>query len=235
MPTVILQPAKIRQTMSMQRRVNLDVQTYVAKVTQGFGTIFFRILYSILFKIEIFGKENIANEKGPMIIVSNHVVFFDSFIFHLFFAPNASLLPLRFMAVTKFQVPFLNFLSKIRVIHFIYLLFGVFVVKQGEGLEKNLQNAVDILKRGGTVTIFPAGHMRGDNSLGEFKRGAAALAQLTDSPVIPVAIKRVREKGKRTRFTLLVGKKFKMDKHQSFEQGTAFIRSKIEELHNQIS
>jgi 1-acyl-sn-glycerol-3-phosphate acyltransferase len=192
-------------------------------------------LFNTLFKIEINGKENIAREKGPVIIVSNHVVFFDSFIFHLFFSPTASLLPLRFLGVTKFDYPALNFFSRIGLVQLVYLLFGVSVVTQGEGLEKNLKNPIEILKHGGTITVFPAGSMRGDNSLGEFKRGAAALAQITGAPVLPVAIKRIREKGKRTRFTLNVGKKFTMDTPQSYDEATLVIRSKVEELHNQIS
>lgn len=232
--TTIVQTNKFQEKMTVSHRANLDIHKYVSKVVQGFGTIFFRILFHTFLKIEIRGKENIAKEKGPVIIVSNHVVFFDSFIFHLFFAPNASLLPLRFMAVTKFEKPSLNFFSKIGLIQFIYLLFGVFVVTQGEGLEKNLKNAVEILRRGGTVTIFPAGKMRPDNSLGEFKRGAAVLALMTNTPIIPVALKRFKRESKKTKFVLNVGKKFVLEKGLSFDKGTKEIFDRLKLLHDKI-
>ncbi|MES3005526.1 MAG: lysophospholipid acyltransferase family protein [Patescibacteria group bacterium] len=231
----IAQTKPRQERMTARRQANLDIHKYTANIMQSFGTIFFRILFNTLFKIEIQGKENIEKEKGPVIIVSNHVVFFDSFIFHLFFAPNASLLPLRFMGVTKFNKPALNVLSSVGIVQFIYLLFGVFVITQGEGLEKNLKNAVDILKGGGTVTIFPAGSMRGDNSLGEFKRGAAALALMTNTPIIPVALKRFKERGKRARFSLNVGKKFLLNTNESYNQATLELYRKVEELHSKIS
>lgn len=233
--TTIARSSELKERIGARHQANLDIHKYTAKFMQGLGTIFFRIIFNTLFKIEINGKENIAHEKGPVIIVSNHVVFFDSFIFHLFFSPTASLLPLRFMGVTNFNKPSLNFLRRIGIIHLIYLLFGVFVVTQGEGLEKNLKNAVEILKRNGTVTIFPAGSMRGDNSLGEFKRGAAALALMTNTPVIPVALKRIVQKGKRTRFSLNVGHKFLLDTTLSYDQATTALRQKVEELHNHIA
>lgn len=230
----IIQVNQNQEQMTVSHRANLDIHKYVANVMQGFGTIFFRILFNTLFKIEITGKENISNEKGPVILISNHVVFFDSFIFHLFFAPNASLLPLRFMGVTKFENPVMNTLGKIGIVQLIYLLFGVFIVKQGEGLEKNLRSASEIVKRGGTVTIFPAGKLREDGTVGEFKRGAAALALTTNTPIIPIAIKRFREKGKRTRFSLNVGKKFFLENQQSYTEGTLVLQREVDLLHSQI-
>jgi 1-acyl-sn-glycerol-3-phosphate acyltransferase len=216
------------------KKADLDIHKYTAKVVQGFGTIFFRILYRTIFNIEIIGKENIAHQQGPVIIVSNHVVFYDSFMFHMFFSPTASLLPLRFMAVRKFDHKLLNFFYSIGVIPLVYMLFGVFTVTQGIGREKNLENAKDILSRNGTVTIFPSGRMHSDNSLGHFKKGAADLALSTNTPIIPIAIKRLREKGKRTKFTINVGKKFLLEDHLSLEDATIEIFKEVEGLHNKI-
>jgi 1-acyl-sn-glycerol-3-phosphate acyltransferase len=232
--TTIAQQTEVHEVKPATHRVNFGLHHYVAKVTQGLGTIFFRILFYSLFDIEIRGKENIAKEKGPAIIVSNHTVFYDSFIFHLFFSPLAPLLPLRFLGVTKFLHPGLNVLARIGAIDFVYLLFGVSVVTQGMGLEKNLKNPIKILQRGGTVTIFPAGSMRPDNTLGEFKRGAAALALMTGVPIIPVALKRYKEKGKRTRFVISVGSKFNLSPELEYEAGTKVIFEKLSTLHQGI-
>lgn len=232
--TTITQQTEVHEVKPATHTVNFGLHHYVAKLTQGLGTIFFRILFYTFFDIDIRGKENIAKEKGPLIIVSNHVVFYDSFIFHLFFSPLAPLLPLRFLGVTRFLHSGLNLLGRMGIIDLVYLLFGVSVVTQGMGLEKNLKNPIKILQRGGTVTIFPAGRMRPDNTLGEFKRGAAALALMTEVPIIPVALKRYKQKGKRTRFVISVGNKFNVNAANSYDENTDLIRNQLKSLHDLI-
>ena len=225
--------ANLEGKMTIGHRANLDFQKYVARIVQSFGTIFFRILFGILLDIQIEGKENLKDLKGPLIIVSNHVVFYDSFIFHLFFTPFSPLLPLRFMGVGKFNNKVLNFLYSIGIIPFIYTLFGTFLIYPGEGLEKNLRNAKEILEKNGTVVIFPAGSMRPDNSLGEFKRGAAALAMMTSSPILPVALK--RSKGNfRCKISLHIGRQFRLAPNSSYDKETQLIHSKVEEIHCKI-
>lgn len=222
-------------SLGLRKKIVLDLKRNIANIVQGFGTVFFRLLFNLLFDVEIRGKEHISNERGPIILVSNHVVFYDSFLFHLFFNPFSSLLPLRFMAVTRFDFGFFNLLYKVGIIPLVYVLFGVFIVTQGEGLEKNLRNAKDILQEGGTVTIFPAGSMRPDNSLGEFKRGAAVLASMTNTAIIPIALKRFKVKGKRTRFVISVGLKFNILKENSVDESTDHIKMCVSELHGKIT
>lgn len=228
--------ANLEGKMTIGHRANLDFQKYVARIVQSFGTIFFRILFRIFLDIKIEGKENLKDLKGPLIIVSNHVVFYDSFIFHLFFTPFSSLLPLRFMAVEKFNNPILNFLFDIGIIPLIYLFFGVFTVTQGQGLEQNLRNAREILEKKGTVTIFPAGSMRPDNSLGDFKRGTAVLSIMTNTAMIPVAIKKYPKiKGSfRKKFIIKIGKSFILSDKTSADIGTREVFAKVEEIHKLI-
>ena len=54
-------------------------------------------LFRSFFKIEINGKEHLKDLPASLIIVSNHVSFYDSFLFSVVLGPYAPQLPLRFM------------------------------------------------------------------------------------------------------------------------------------------
>lgn len=92
--------------------------------------------FHVMFRIEIINRHKIDNISRPFIIVANHTNFYDSFIFRIVF--GFKYLPLRFMAVTKFDWDFLNKLADCGIINFVYSLFGVFTVTPGLGIEKNL-------------------------------------------------------------------------------------------------
>ena len=51
-----------------------------------------------------------------------------------------------------------------------------------------MDRAVEAIKRGESVLIFPEGKLSKDGKLSEFQPGFLMLARLTDAPVIPLAI-----------------------------------------------
>ena len=51
-----------------------------------------------------------------------------------------------------------------------------------------MDKAVEAIKRGESVLIFPEGKLSKDGKLSEFQPGFLMLARLTDAPVIPLAI-----------------------------------------------
>ena len=51
-----------------------------------------------------------------------------------------------------------------------------------------IEKAVELIKKGESVLIFPEGKLSKDGTLGEFHPGFLMLARLTDVPVIPLAI-----------------------------------------------
>lgn len=168
------------------------------RIVNGFATVtqfltwpllFF--IFRTIFSIRIRGRENFRSVKAPFIIISNHVSFYDSFLFRLvlgFWTPH---LPLRFMGVTKFHWRFLNLLSAIGVIELVYSLFGVFTVVPGLGIGKNLEKAREIISVGGNVVMFPEGRIFVEDPsqtchIGPFKKGAAVLMKETGVDVVPV-------------------------------------------------
>jgi 1-acyl-sn-glycerol-3-phosphate acyltransferase len=156
--------------------------------------------------------------KGPLIIVANHVAVYDSFLIRLVTGWNN--LPIRFMGVTKFDIPFLQRLWKIGVIPLAYYLFGVFEIVIGRGLDRNLDTPRRILGEGGVILIYPEGSINRTNALMPFKRGATVLAATTGTPILPLSFCEVNEPGKRVRVIISVGSPMRVSPGQDYDAFT---------------
>ena len=199
--------------------------------TQFFSWFVFWPVYNLLFKIKIHGRENLRGLRGPLIMASNHTRFYDSFLYRLIVGPfNLKMLPMRFMAVLKFSDPFMSFVKKTGIIHFVYSLFGVFVVEQGLGLNKNLKRAKDILKNKGIVAMFPEGRLNRGNEIFMFKRGISALALSTHTKVLPMHIKIKSSniwKLRRGSIIVNIGKAHHLETHSTYEQLAEELRQEV--------
>ena len=175
-----------------------------ARITQFVTWPLLFVIFHTLFNIRIKGRRNFKYVRSPFIIISNHISFYDSFLFRLVLGVWTPHLPLRFMAVRRFSWRFLNFLETIGIIDLIYSLFGVFIVVPGAGLNQNLVEAREIIRAGGNVVIYPEGKIVVDHSLASFKKGAAVLTRDTGVSVIPVIFKDF-EGGLRRKIRVTVG------------------------------
>lgn len=169
-----------------------------ARVTQFLTWPIAFFAFHFIYNVHIRGRQNFKSLKNPFIIIANHISYYDSFMFRLILGAFTPHLPLRFMAVNKFNWRFLNFLASIGAIDFIYSLFGVFTIVPGLGISKNLEEAREIIKTGGNVVIYPEGKIFvGENGkskpgaagVGPFKKGAAVLQDETGVAVIPVSFR----------------------------------------------
>ena len=133
----------------------------------------------------VHGHERLGEATGPTLDLANHVAFYDSFLLRL--ATRWKTLPIRFMGVTSFRRPHLRILKSLGLVHAAYLLFGVFTIVPGRGLEKNTEIAKAILLNGGRVLIYPEGSINTTGGLLPFKQGAAVLALATGANVVPIA------------------------------------------------
>ena len=124
--------------------------------------------------MRIIGQENIPLDRA-VIIICNHLSLAD---------PPA--------LVQAFPYP-LTFIAKEEFSHNIFtkLLFGsmgtVFLNKEESDLSA-MRTAMNELKAGRAVAIFPEGHRTFDQGMDEFKPGAAYIAARTGVKVIPVAL-----------------------------------------------
>lgn len=127
-------------------------------------------------KYEITGKENIPDR--PVLYVANHQSMFD-FPALLFCTKT----PCGFVAKKEtLKLPLIR--------TWMSLIDCVFIDRQNpREAMKALNQTVDKLNEGKSMTIFPEGTRSKDGKLGEFKSGAFKIAQKTGVPIIPVYIK----------------------------------------------
>ena len=144
--------------------------------------------------------------------------------------PYAPQLPLRFMAVNKFDWKFLETLNRVGVIPFIYSLFSVFTVTLGAGLDKNLAEAKRSLAHNQSVVIYPEGGLNRGNVLLPFRRGAAALAVETERDILPVTFRITKRPWLRNVIKINIGQPFKLERNLNYEKGTEVIYQKVNEL-----
>ena len=106
---------------------------------------------------------------------------------------------------------------------------GVITVQQGLGVSKNLEPAKKALRGGAVIAMFPEGRMYYDDTIGPFKWGAAILAEETNTPIIPFAI---RKHGRKV--IINIGKPFNVDHTKGPTENTEIMRDVVVGLFNEI-
>lgn len=128
----------------------------------------------LLYGLRHEGRENIPSD-GAFIIASNHVHLID---------PALHVLCNR----RTFKIMAKNELMHAGLVSPLLRALGAFGVKRGTGDRAALDKAVEYLKRGDGLLIFPEGTRSKTGELGGFKPGVAYIQNLTGAPIIPAAI-----------------------------------------------
>ena len=132
------------------------------------------------------GRENVP-KSGPFVFCSNHVFALDPTIVCLSVPTK---IKLRFLGKAElFKNPFLRLLLEGGL--------KAFAIERGTADTAALDKAVNIVKDGGVLAIFPEGTRSPDGYLQRFKSGMSLIVQQTKANVLPVNI------------TYLNGKKFR--------------------------
>jgi len=132
------------------------------------------LLSRVFFKIRFYGVENVP-KGGACILTPNHESFAD---------PIWITIPIkrkvRYMAWERFfQIPVLGFVMRI---------FGAFPVKLETTDTAAQREAIELIKQGGLLVIFPEGGRTRTGKLMPFKAGAFRLALAHGVPIVPVTI-----------------------------------------------
>lgn len=143
--------------------------------------MFYKICCSILwfvtriaFRFKVVGKENIPTDIG-FILCSNHISAYDP----IFIAIDLKK-QVHYMAKEElFENPFFRFFGN---------GVGAFSVKRGTGDANALQTAIDYVKKGEVLGIFPEGTRSKDGKPLRPKSGAAYVAKETGAAVLPVTV-----------------------------------------------
>jgi len=192
------------------------------------------VFFRSFFNFKIFNKEKAKNLSGPLLIISNHKYFLDSFALGGALLLASKLWPLRIMGeAKKFNQPLIEFLRKIGFIGFIYFLFGVFPAVRGQDLEISLVEPLKILGEGGVVFLHPEGKVIREEEIGQFKRGAAFLALQTKTDILPVAFS-IKKKKFRKNYYVKFGETFKLPGGLSVEEGADYMRNVIVKLYESL-
>jgi 1-acyl-sn-glycerol-3-phosphate acyltransferase len=127
-------------------------------------------------KVEIDGLENILTDR-PQIFVSNHQGYFDIFAL-------SGYLPVQIRWIAKsslFKIPFLGWA----------MIAAGYIPVERDNRKKAYEafnKALEKIKEGCSIIIFPEGTRSEDGEIGPFKKGSNLIASRTKSPMVPVTI-----------------------------------------------
>ena len=145
------------------------------KVLYKICKLIYTVLLKVLFRPTAIGTENIP-EDGAIIFAGNHRHAFD---------------PVVVMTHTKRIVHYMAKESLFKGLHgILFKHLGLIKVYRTKNNPEAIQSAVELLKQGGTLGIFPEGtRNKTEEPLLKFKHGAAKIAKETNSKIVPFAIK----------------------------------------------
>jgi len=136
--------------------------------------VFVRLLMPLLGGITVRGGENIP-ERGPILLAVNHRAYMD---------------PPYLSMVTKRQLHLMakEQLFKIPVFGSYIRALGAFPVKRGAPDRGAIRQAIEELKAGHVLGIFPEGTRAEPGTLLPAERGFALIAKQTGIPIVPIAL-----------------------------------------------
>ncbi len=135
----------------------------------------FRVLFLLLTRVQVFGKERIPREGG-YIVAANHLSIIE--------------IPLVYCLINRYDVtglvakkhhknPFFRWMVNI--------MNGIWLNRE-EIDTRALKAARDHLKRGGMLGIAPEGTRSGTGALLQAKTGVAYIADQAEVPILPIAV-----------------------------------------------
>lgn len=136
-------------------------------VTRWISHIFYKVTYE--------GVEKVPTDRG-FILCSNHVSAFDPILVAVRVKPQCF-----FMAKEE--------LFRNKFVSMIITGLGAFPVSRGKGDTEAVDKAVNYVKEGKVVAIFPEGHRSEDGSLQKLKSGAVVIAAQTGGGLQPCVVK----------------------------------------------
>ena len=133
-------------------------------------------VFKLFFRVRITGKEKIP--QGAAVVCANHTSFLDPFFAVMLF--NKADLPVFMGKIELFRIPVIGaLLRKIEAIP----------VDRGSTSMSTLRDAINHLKRGRKVVIFPDGtRVSGEADVAGAKTGAAMIACRAGATMLPVFI-----------------------------------------------
>lgn len=133
-----------------------------------------------LFHLSVIGRDHVPG-TGPAVVVANHLSWIDPVLLALALPRKPA-----FLAMEE--------LWRMPVIKFILHRYRLAIpIRRGVVDATALRQAIDVLRQGALLIVFPEGGISPDGRLKPFHRGAAMLAARSGAPIVPVALAGTRE------------------------------------------
>jgi 1-acyl-sn-glycerol-3-phosphate acyltransferase len=175
-----------------------------------------------LFRLEARGLERLP--EGGFVLAANHVSNFDPWPLGMPLLPRRWV---RFMAKSELYWWPLSFVADAA---------GAFKVRRGAGDVEAIQRAVDLVRAGEIVVMFPEGTRRkkGLRKTREARAhtGAARIAHLAGAPLVPAAIKGTDRLSRLGKLEVLYGEPF--DPGEDAQAATDRLMDDIERLYEEL-
>ncbi len=131
-----------------------------------------RMIGPFFYRVRVKGWENIP--PGGALMLCNHLSYVDAVVLQIA-APRV----IRFVAFAGF--------ARSPTVRFLFRALGVIPVNPGKPT-KGIRLAVDAIRRGELVCVFPEGSISRTGQLMEIKRGFHLIAEIAVAPVVPAVI-----------------------------------------------
>lgn len=133
--------------------------------------LFGRSLLPVLFQLEITGMENFPR-NGPLLVVGNHTAAMEAVMLNIF-SPR----PIEMLSAADMPAE--------RITEIVADLYGVIPLHRGSYDRAALRNALDVLKQGGFIGLFPEGGIWQEGKKKALP-GIAWLSVQSGAPVLPI-------------------------------------------------
>jgi 1-acyl-sn-glycerol-3-phosphate acyltransferase len=178
-------------------------------------------LFRTFYRLRVVGLENIND--GAAIICANHSSLLDPIFIAVVMGKN---LQLHFIGkVELFRTPFVSWLVK---------GLGAISVDRSKADIGTVKAALNYLKMGKKVGIFPEGTRAAEDNVHEAKLGAIKIAERAGTPIIPVNLP--RKKPLFSKVTVVIGEPYIIQRQKTkrtsedYEQLSNDMMNKIAEL-----
>ena len=180
---------KLRRKLEKLKQEEKDRTTFFKKLEWDSGRIV-TFLFNIGLRVKVHGageRKQKLKRKGRYIIAANHIDLFDPLkIICTFWRRRIRMMTADVVFENK------KFREKMMT------KLGCIKVRREANDVDSFKRCIYSLEEGFPLLIFPEGHIVKNEDNVEYKSGAALLAAMTDSPVLPIYIKKREKWYKRT-------------------------------------
>jgi len=131
-----------------------------------------RLFMRVFARMTVTGQHNIPR-TGPAILVGNHVAFTEVPLMCSYTPRNVEMVGVGDIPPDPFYAPIIN-------------AYGFIRINRGSMDRKAMSMALDVLKQGGVVGIFPEGGIWEKSNLKQARTGVSWLSSKGNAPIVPI-------------------------------------------------